>query len=72
MLALTLQVVTTELYKLLEAECKLKRAPVPYDCVNEDEGSFIFLSDDALSNPDKLMVLIHGTGVVRAGQWSRR
>lgn len=38
----------------------------------EDEGtSFIFMSDDAMTN-DKLMILIHGSGVVRAGQWARR
>ena len=37
-----------------------------------DPSSFIFASEDALSNPDKLMILIHGSGVVRAGQWARR
>lgn len=66
------EVVTTEVYKLLESECQLKKAPVPYNSQGEEEGTFIFLSDDALSNPDKLLVLIHGSGVVRAGQWSRR
>lgn len=30
------------------------------------------MSEDALTNPDKLLVLIHGNGVVRAGQWARR
>lgn len=30
------------------------------------------MSEDALTNPQKLMVLIHGSGVVRAGQWARR
>ncbi|KAM8886413.1 cotranscriptional regulator ARB2A homolog isoform 3-T3 [Spinachia spinachia] len=39
----------------------------------EDEAtSFIYLSPDALSNPSKLLVLIQGSGVVRAGQWARR
>lgn len=33
--------------------------------------SFIFKSTDALQN-EKLMVLIHGSGAVRAGQWSRK
>jgi hypothetical protein len=33
--------------------------------------SFIFTSND-LSTADYLMVIIHGTGVVRAGQWSRK
>ena len=30
------------------------------------------MSEDAMTNPDKLMILIHGSGVVRAGQWARR
>ena len=34
--------------------------------------SFIFVSDGALTHKDKLMILIHGAGAVRAGQWSRR
>ena len=33
--------------------------------------SFFFASDGYLTSP-KLMVLIHGSGVVRAGQWARR
>ena len=38
----------------------------------KEAGSFFFASEDALTNPDKIMVLIHGSGVVRAGQWARR
>lgn len=30
------------------------------------------MSEDALTNEDKLMVIIHGSGVVRAGQWTRK
>ena len=30
------------------------------------------MSEDALTTTDKLLVLIHGSGVVRAGQWARR
>lgn len=30
------------------------------------------MSEDALTNQDKLLVLIQGSGVVRAGQWARR
>ena len=33
--------------------------------------SFVFKSDDFETNPN-LCVLIHGSGVVRAGQWARR
>ena len=39
--------------------------------VEEKEDSFIFLSRDFFE-AEKAVVIIHGTGVVRAGQWSRR
>ncbi|XP_061478241.1 cotranscriptional regulator FAM172A isoform X5 [Rhineura floridana] len=42
------------------------------DAMESEPRSFIFMSEDAMTNPDKLMVLIHGSGVVRAGQWARR
>lgn len=42
------------------------------DATENEPKSFIFMSEDALTNPQKLMVLIHGSGVVRAGQWARR
>ena len=31
----------------------------------------IFMTPDALSNPDKLLLLIQGSGAVRPGQWAR-
>lgn len=42
------------------------------DATDDEPKSFIYVTEDALSNPDKLLVLIHGSGVVRAGQWARR
>ncbi|XP_018025019.1 cotranscriptional regulator FAM172A isoform X2 [Hyalella azteca] len=39
-------------------------------CTNEPEG-FMFASE-GWNKQDKLLVLIHGSGVVRAGQWARR
>lgn len=45
---------------------------VQVDAVEGEPTSFIYLSSDALSNPSKLLVLIQGSGVVRAGQWARR
>jgi len=41
------------------------------DAKEDEVTSFIFMSDDAMMK-DKLMILIHGSGVVRAGQWARR
>lgn len=59
------------MYGLLEKE-ELKRLPIPKDSSDPvDLRTFIFASEDYLEN-DKLILLIHGSGVVRAGQWARR
>lgn len=42
------------------------------DAVKEEPRSFIFVSEGALTTDDKLIIFIHGSGVVRAGQWARR
>ncbi|XP_064653329.1 cotranscriptional regulator ARB2A-like isoform X2 [Lineus longissimus] len=65
-------VITEYIYDLLEKETKLKRVHVPIDAGKDNPRSFFFMSEDAMENPDKLMILIHGSGVVRAGQWARR
>merc|ERR1719348_2124954 len=57
------EVVTEEVYKLLETKGGLKRV--------ECKGSFLFTSDK-FKEADKLAILIHGSGVVRAGQWTRK
>ena len=64
--------ITEHVYELLEKEAKLHRINVPLDAKEDQPQSFIFASDDYKTNKDKLMVLIHGSGVVRAGQWARR
>ena len=61
---------------MLETRGKLKRFVLTRgdNCStrsNELE-SFVFVSDDVFTNEDKLVVLVHGSGVVRAGQWARR
>lgn len=68
------EVITKYVYELLEAECDLHKLDVPaMDERNKDQNlrSFIFVSKDALTNPERLLILIHGSGVVRAGQWAR-
>nr|XP_028604182.1 cotranscriptional regulator FAM172A isoform X6 [Podarcis muralis] len=66
------EIITKYVYELLEEECHLKKVYIPVDAMEGEPRSFIFMSEDAMTNPDKLMVLIHGSGVVRAGQWARR
>jgi hypothetical protein len=39
--------------------------------VDSKKQNNIFLSKDALTNPDKLLIIIQGSGAVRPGQWSR-
>ncbi|XP_075267776.1 cotranscriptional regulator ARB2A isoform X5 [Opisthocomus hoazin] len=66
------EIITKYVYELLQKECHLKKVTLPVDAAESEPKSFIFMSEDALTNPDKLLVLIHGNGVVRAGQWARR
>jgi len=60
-------VIDEEVYSLLEKEGGLDRITVG----TSKPASFIFCSKDYMTS-DKLLVLIHGSGVVRAGQWARR
>ncbi|XP_048583591.1 FAM172 family protein homolog [Nematostella vectensis] len=64
------EVITDHVYKLLEEKAGLKRVYVPIDPRENESVGFIFMSEDAL-RAEKLMILIHGSGVVRAGQWAR-
>jgi hypothetical protein len=66
------ELLTDYVYDLLETKAQLQRVTLPVDADSEEPQSFVFQSEDALSNQRKLMVLIHGSGVVRAGQWARR
>jgi len=73
------EIITQEIYNLLESETNLKCIKVTSSEILKFKklpknvpSSFIFSSSDAMTNPEKLVVLIHGAGVVRAGQWARR
>ncbi|XP_065672490.1 cotranscriptional regulator ARB2A homolog isoform X5 [Hydra vulgaris] len=65
------EIIDEHIYKLLEEDTKLIKVIIPLDCSNNEGCSFIFQSEDAMS-AEKVLLLIHGSGVVRAGQWSRR
>ncbi|XP_031441324.2 cotranscriptional regulator FAM172A homolog, partial [Clupea harengus] len=66
------EIITQYVYERLEEECNLTREILPVDASEDEPKTFIYMSEDALSNPDRLLVLIQGSGVVRAGQWARR
>ena len=63
------EVITDQVYDLL-VENGLHKIHVPSD-LPEREATFVFTSKPDFSDTRKLLVLIHGSGVVRAGQWSR-
>ncbi|GFT79683.1 cotranscriptional regulator FAM172A [Nephila pilipes] len=65
------EVVTNYVYHLLETECNLIKKSIPLDATAEEPSTFIYHSEDAFRN-EKIVILIHGSGVVRAGQWARR
>ncbi|KAL5003924.1 hypothetical protein ScPMuIL_017380 [Solemya velum] len=64
-------IITRYIYKIMESEYGLRRVYLPEDAAEDEPKTLIFLSDDALTNPDKLLLLVHGSGAVRAGQWAR-
>ncbi|XP_010781365.1 protein FAM172A [Notothenia coriiceps] len=66
------EIITQYVYELLEKKCNMTKQILPAERTDDEPTSFIYLSPDALSNPSKLLVLIQGSGVVRAGQWARR
>ncbi|XP_052098240.1 cotranscriptional regulator FAM172A-like isoform X2 [Mytilus californianus] len=63
-------IITDYVYELLEKE-GLERTTIPVDAQEDEPTSFFFQTKDAQSNPDKLLILIHGSGPVKAGQWAR-
>lgn len=60
------ETITPFVYQLLE-DNGLHRIYVPQDQPQE-KATFIFSTQKELKDVDKLMVIIHGSGVVRAGQ----
>ncbi|XP_011877444.1 PREDICTED: UPF0528 protein CG10038 [Vollenhovia emeryi] len=65
------EIITCYVYELLQLE-GLEKVPVPKISQSSLESrSFIFASPN-IYDYDKLIILIHGSGVVRAGQWARR
>lgn len=64
------ELISDYIYERLEKKVGLKKLYMPDD-VPPEEATFIFSTRDRLVKPKKLLVLIHGSGVVRAGQWAR-
>lgn len=65
------EIITEYVYDRLE-KSGLEKVYIPIDSNDSEPQSFIFLTKDALENEEKLLLLVHGSGVVKAGQWARR
>lgn len=63
-------VITEHVYELL-LKNGLHKINFPPN-VDEHDATFVFATKKDLTNVKKLLILIHGSGVVRAGQWARR
>lgn len=62
------EVITEHVYQLL---IDLGMHKINVDAGDGTPTSFVFASKPDMSQSKKLLILIHGSGVVRAGQWSR-
>lgn len=62
------EVITEHVYQML-IDAGLHKIYVPSP--ETDTSSFVFGTKTDFKNTKKLLFLIHGSGVVRAGQWSR-
>lgn len=60
--------VTDHIYQLLEKKNDLLKLQVPKG--SEENGTFVYATKD-YNKQSTLMVLIQGSGAVRAGQWAR-
>ncbi|XP_063486566.1 putative protein ARB2BP isoform X1 [Symphalangus syndactylus] len=61
------------IYELLEKVCKLEKVYIPPEADKEEQRSFFFMSEKALTNHHSaLLVLLQDHGVFRAGQWSQQ
>lgn len=63
------EVITEHVYDLLIA-AGLQRISVPGD-MPDNEATFVFANRADFTRSRKLLILINGSGVVRAGQWAR-
>lgn len=65
------QVLTEYIYDLLQTEGGLEKIMIPVNAAEGNAQGFFFASPNFKSKA-KLLILIHGSGSVRAGQWSRK
>ncbi|XP_063683309.1 FAM172 family protein homolog CG10038-like [Bolinopsis microptera] len=63
--------VTEYIYTVMEEKYGLRRIHIPIGIEEADPSSFVFVSNEFQSSANKKLVLINGSGAVKAGQWAR-
>lgn len=63
--------VTEYIYKLMEEKFQLERIRIPVEIESSEPASFVFASANFRESKKNKLVLINGSGAVRAGQWAR-
>lgn len=58
-------------YDVMEKDLGLRKILIPRDARSNEPTGFFFASENVTTSK-YLMIIIHGMGVVRAGQWSRK
>ncbi|WAQ99946.1 F172A-like protein [Mya arenaria] len=66
------ELIEKKIYSMMERDYKLQRTYLPMNAEEGEPRTFVFHSGDLYTNADKMLILVHGNGVVRAGQWARR
>lgn len=64
--------ITQYVYELLDKACSLQKIYFPIDAHANEPLSFFFMTEEALTNPSSLIVLLQDCGVIRAGQWGQK
>ena len=63
--------VTEYIYTVMEEKYGLRRIHIPIGTEEAGPSSFVFVSNEFQSSANKKLVLINGSGAVKAGQWAR-
>ncbi|EFP09783.1 hypothetical protein CRE_25975 [Caenorhabditis remanei] len=67
------EAVDEEIFNLLETRCGLERKVLkPAGIEGDDEDFSFYFASKNLKTAETMLILMHGSGVVRAGQWARR
>ena len=64
--------VTHYVYHLLENDYSMTKAKIPHNAEDHEPQTFVFVSNNIKIDVNKLLIIMHGGGYVKAGQFSQR